>query len=699
VGNVDNDKQRRDAQRNRKELGLAAESVRSALAGVRRMQRSRAWRMGAYLEGVARGRSARSDASLEAASGELAQLSRRLARWGRVGAPRRMRVAVTVWDMGHNAVGRPYYVADMLSREHDVELVGINFPHHGTSIWEPIRGAELSMRSMPGTDLPQLIDDAERFTRDLRPDLVYVSKARFPSLLLAMTIKRRSGVPVIIDVDESELSFVPSSEPISLAELEGRRDRRDYVRAWSDSWTAATASLVSAADAVLAGSEPLQRLYGGTWFPHVRDELTFDPSRYDRARLRSELGYGPEDRVFVFLGTPERHKGVLELLRALEAQPDERYRLCIVGSTEDEDLRSELMRSPSVQMIAPRPPSDVPALTMIGDLYCLLQDPAREISATQTPAKLTEALAMEVPVLAERTPPLRAFADAGLIHTLDGVPLAQRIRELMADRDSLRRPVKPAREFFLQRMSYAACLETLHRVMYELDFESRGLPSSWERAYELARQAGAGRSRSAMSWNVAYFAGSPSAVVPESLARADWARRVISFDEQGDRTGRLPFPKRDGKLRRYQFTARPSDDPSTLQRLLLPNSDDFLGFVAWAAAHNRLADHPLLLWVAPPEPDFHALRALLTPAFTVLDLTADHSDLAAGSTAFEPLAGSYRSLLDRSDLVLVSSEQVRGRLRRLGVRAEMPARVETIGQLLDQAAQSRSSAGASGSTH
>jgi glycosyltransferase involved in cell wall biosynthesis len=391
--------------------------------------------------------------------------------------------------MGHNAAGRPYFLADMLRRRHDVTLVGPNFPRYGTDLWEPIRATDVPMRRFPGADLPEFVGRAERAISGIRPDLVIACKPRFPALSIAMLFKQSHGVPVIADLDEWELGWTSTRQELSLDELEQQLGEGDVASAYGEMWTRAAEPLIGESDAVTVASPILQEIYGGPIIPQARDELVFDPALYDRATVRAEYGYGPEDRVVLFLGSPKRFKGVLELAQALEELGEPRNKLCVIGSITDPIDRIELARvgAPRTQLVDYRPVSEVPRLTLIGDLVCLLQDPAHGITKHQLPAKLTEILAMGVPVLARETPPLEPLVKDGLISGIGDMPVAARIAELFESPDRLRAQAKRGREFFKEQLSYAATLEVLEQVLVALDGGGRPLPSSWARALRLAR--------------------------------------------------------------------------------------------------------------------------------------------------------------------------------------------------------------------
>jgi NADPH:quinone reductase-like Zn-dependent oxidoreductase/glycosyltransferase involved in cell wall biosynthesis len=400
----------------------------------------------------------------------------------------RKHITVVAWDMGHNAVGRPFFEADLLRRRYEVTLIGPNFPAFGDGIWRPIRASEVPMRTFPGTDLPEYVRLAEQALEGFETDVVIACKPRFPALLIAILLRRSLGVPVIADLDEWELSWAGANDGLTLDEVEQLRSERELEPPYGPVWTRAAEELIGDADAVTVASPVLQEIYGGTIVPQARDELAFDPARYDREAVRAEYGYTAEDRVVLFLGTPRRFKGILELAQALEQLGDPRYKLCVIGSLADPADRIELARvaAARTQLVEYQPVSEVPRLTLIGDLVCLLQDPTHMTTQHQLPAKLTEVLAMSVPVLARETPPLQPLVDAGLISGIGDVPVAARISELFSDPDGMQAQAQRARRFFLDELSYSATLEILDGVFDRLENGRLELPPNWARAYHLA---------------------------------------------------------------------------------------------------------------------------------------------------------------------------------------------------------------------
>jgi glycosyltransferase involved in cell wall biosynthesis len=636
-------------------------------------------------------------------------------RPSRIGGGRR-RVTVIAWEMGHNPVGRAHALAQMLSRSHDVEVIGPSFPRYGTEIWAPIRGSEIPLRAFPGRELPQFLDDAESAVKALRTELVFVSKPRMPSLLMGMLLKHLRGVQVVVDVDDRELSFFDATAGISLDELESRRGSPDFNLPFGESWTLACDDLIQGGDAVTVSSEVLRELYGGTVIPHARDERLLNPGIYDRDAIRAEAGYSPGDRVVLFAGTPRIHKGLTEIAEALEQLGDPRYKLCVVGSISDPSLKKTLAEFPPerVKLLEYRPWNEVARTTLIGDLVCLLQRPDSEISRYQTPAKLTEAMAMGVPVLARETPPLMPFARQGLIKLVGDAPLASCIAELLSDPVTASHQGQLGRHFFIEHLSYAAVAARLDGLIEELGDVSKDPPASWRRALDIARssprQADPFRPAKVRipklfpaprhTWDVVFFwkqndswiYGRRSDMLMKYLAKSDRTRRLVHFDAPttwdavehhrvrsratpADQSAeiyprvrrRALFAERHGKVRSHTFVARPEHDGAAWQRAFLPAGDEYLGFIDHMMRRAGLGKRPILFWVWPVNFEFPEIHTAFSPELTVADVVDDHRAwIKPGTPYYERLTENYQAVLSVSDVVLANCESVRERMSWFG---------------------------------
>ena len=93
-------------------------------------------------------------------------------------------------------------------------------------------------------------------------------------------------------------------------------------------------TLVTSADVLTVSNVELQARYGGTIVPHARNEARFDPSNYDRDRIRTRLGFADTDLVLLCMGVFQDRKAQLALVHAF-AQFVHRHpeaRLVLVGN-------------------------------------------------------------------------------------------------------------------------------------------------------------------------------------------------------------------------------------------------------------------------------------------------------------------------------------------------------------------------------
>jgi glycosyltransferase involved in cell wall biosynthesis len=384
---------------------------------------------------------------------------------------RRTKITVIAWDVSHNPLGRAYLLADMLRADFDVALIGARFPRYGGRIWEPVRSSDLITRTFQGHDFPQHFHKMTKIADEVSTDVVYVSKPRLPSLELGILIKMRQNCPLLLDVDDHELSFFANQTPMTLEELRGYVTRPGFFRPYGNLWTRYCESIIQHADGLTTSNETLQARHGGVVIQHARDETRFDPTLYDRASIRAEYGFGPDDRVIMFLGTPQEHKGLLEVAQALTGLADPHYKLCIVGSFPNPDFRERLtaLLDGQLTVIPNQPFLQLPRNLVAADLVCLLQDPGYLAAAYQMPAKFTDALAMGIPMIATDVPPLRRPAEQGLVKLVCAEGVGATLEAVFADYDQHKARAMQNREVFLAEYSYAANRPKLEQAIRALE--------------------------------------------------------------------------------------------------------------------------------------------------------------------------------------------------------------------------------------
>ncbi|WP_434222749.1 tetratricopeptide repeat protein [Limnospira platensis CENA597] len=167
------------------------------------------------------------------------------------GGKERLRVGVCGWELSHNAAGRAYTLAQLYGGWAEVELIGCLFPRYGGQVWEPIRGAEIPCHTVTVADEGRFVEQALGLVFAHPYEVVHLSKPRIPNIVLGLLYKLVWGARVIVDIDDEELAFVKTSEPVNWRELPPLRDLD------SQEWTEIAAGLAQEFDKVreLDGAE------------------------------------------------------------------------------------------------------------------------------------------------------------------------------------------------------------------------------------------------------------------------------------------------------------------------------------------------------------------------------------------------------------------------------------------------------------
>jgi glycosyltransferase involved in cell wall biosynthesis len=344
-----------------------------------------------------------------------------------------VKINVVCHDLSNNCLGRAHVLARVLARTHDVEIVGRMRDDH---LWEPLR----SDTAVPVRVLPRGVD-LRRVLAALDGDLVYAVKPKAGSLGLGLLARARHGIPLIADIDDWEMAFFLDNPRWLL---------RNALQVWNPNnlyTTWALERMSGRADAITVSTTFLQRRFGGTIIPHARSAGMFPHAAGSDAGLRDDLGLAGKG-VVLFVGSLRPHKGVTDVIAALDALADPNLAFLVVGPDET------LPERPYLRVIGPQPFSMLPRFLALADVVVLAQRRSR-ISAAQLPAKVFDAMAMARPVIATRVSDLPKVLDGCgvIVEPNSTVELAQAIARLMANPEERARLGSRARQRFLDRFS------------------------------------------------------------------------------------------------------------------------------------------------------------------------------------------------------------------------------------------------------
>ena len=336
-----------------------------------------------------------------------------------------MKISIVSFDLSGTCVIRAQLLARMLVQDYEVEVVG---PASNGTVWEPLRGdTVVPFRVLQG----QTPDER---AAGIDGDLLYPLKPRPSSLGAAMVAQRQRRRPMVVDVDDWESGFL--YDDVSTMVRSGFRDGSKWVarslldvRSVNNCYRTALASRqVRRADAVTATSAWLANRYGGTVIPQARDTDHFDPARVDRRQMRAELGIGPDQIVLLFMGHPRRHKGLRNVVKAMDALARGDLLLLVVGGDP------ELPERPDVRWIGWQLYSATNGFLAAADMVVLAHDDSPGARG-QMPTKLYDAMAMGCPVVVTDVSDMNdTVGDAGIVvPAADIASLAAAIGKLADD--------------------------------------------------------------------------------------------------------------------------------------------------------------------------------------------------------------------------------------------------------------------------
>ena len=597
-------------------------------------------------------------------------------------------VLVLAWDVGHNPLGRAYLLAEALARSYTVVLAGFQFPRYGEAVWKPLRDSSFRTVSIPGRSFPEFQRTLETLTRRVDADVVVACKARLPAVQAGLMLKALRNRPLLVDVDDYELSFFPNRQPLNDLSTQAADA---LAEPFEEAWTRYTEHLLPFADRLLVSNPELQRRFGGVVVPHARDETVFEPEIVDRDAARRALGLDVDQKVVMFVGTPRPHKGVLEILDAVKALQREDYCFVIVGTPPDKGF-ADVLRDRgenTLRLIGDQPFDQLPEVTAAADLICLLQDPETEIAQYQLPAKVVDAIAMGVPVLATDVPPLRKLIESGVVEPVTKETLSARIAWWLEATNEVRDAYRVrARGAFLRDFSY----ETIHRALFNEVEKCLAAPTSLPPAADqfLAAQARRYASTDAKSdegmdmvmfWKQGDIGlyGRRFDMLVRELSRRKEVRRIAVFDAPFSvyqvlrdhvpdttvhhqvvaankivrRWGLLD----EGKVTHHVFLF---DNRAVLSEDRYPHGSRFVDFVAAELDGVGIDPGRAVFWYYPVLDEIGALSARFKPRLKVVDVVDDQRtrpDLSEEDRA--EMTRHYRKVVEEADLVLANCEAVR----------------------------------------
>lgn len=382
------------------------------------------------------------------------------------------KISLVVSDLAGGGTVRAYLLAQVLQKlDLEIEIVGFLF---GKELYA-VPPSGMRVISIPGFSYPHCLRSVGQMLRHLNGDIVYAVKPKPTSFGISLLKKLRTRRPLLLDMDDWEMSwhggdqwtYHPSLKQFARDILKPNGALRNpdhplYVK-WIENW-------VSMADAITLDTQFLKNRFGGVYLPNGKDTDLFNPASYNIHQSR--LKYGLDGyRILMFPGAPRPHKGLEDVLVALDRldQPD--LRLVIVGGSPYDDYDDYLIETWG-RWIVKLPRCSVETMPEILAAAHVIVVPQRDTLTAQSqfPLKLTDGMAMAKPVLSTRVGDIPDILEntGYLVDPNSPDQIADCIKLIFEDLDEAYRKGIQAREKCVRSYSVNSMATTLAELLKTL---------------------------------------------------------------------------------------------------------------------------------------------------------------------------------------------------------------------------------------
>ncbi|MEH2167315.1 MAG: glycosyltransferase family 4 protein [Nostoc sp.] len=385
---------------------------------------------------------------------------------------KKLKVSILTPNFSKGGIDRAYLLSQIFKKlNYEVEVLGFLF---GKNIY-PEPPSDLAIFCLPGCDYPQLFGSVRQILNKIDGDIICAVKPKPTSYGVALINKIRSHRPVILDIDDWELSWYGGDEwqyrpnlkqlARELLKKEGALRNPDhplYLK-WME-------SLINRADAITADTQFLLNRFGGIYIPNGKDTCLFDPQKYDPQISRQKYGLA-EYRVLMFPGAPRPHKGLEDVLIALDQLQESDFRLVIVGGNPYDNYDEQLIERWG-QWIIMLPQTSIEQMPEVVAAAHIVVVPQRDTSVAraQFPIKLMDGMAMAKPVLATRVGDIpEILNEVGyLVDPASPEQIAEQIKLIFQDLETANEIGKKARNRCLEKYSVEKMASIMESVIAHL---------------------------------------------------------------------------------------------------------------------------------------------------------------------------------------------------------------------------------------
>jgi glycosyltransferase involved in cell wall biosynthesis len=383
-----------------------------------------------------------------------------------------MKISVLISDLTDNPIVRAYPILKVLEKRYEIDVIGPCFGPHLFGAYKD----EFRFRIIEGCNYPKFVKRLREIYNSVNGDVLFAFKPRPTSYLIGLVCSFLKRIPIVLDIEDWELASywiqretIPKWVFLKRYMLHGWKIPNEFKYLYL------TEKLVPLSNDIFVSSNFLKKKYGGTKLYHGADTTVFDPNGRNKNLLREKWGVPRGKKIVLFAGTPRPHKGLDDLIRALNIiDPNEKTNLLIVGGNIEGSLAPDLheLNKKRTIHLGYQPHALMPEILHLSDLVVLPQKDTL-ISRAQVPAKVFEAMAMAKPIIATYLSDLPEILEGCgiIIKPGDIEGLAKNILYILENPPIGNMMGKKAREKCIRSYSYEAMAKILMPIFQR--FENR----------------------------------------------------------------------------------------------------------------------------------------------------------------------------------------------------------------------------------
>jgi len=317
-----------------------------------------------------------------------------------------MKISIIVGNLSSSGAGRwngsrVFLLAEAFQNlGYSVEILGFTFEGEPASL----KQSQFTIKLEPATCYPGLLISMWRLAQKISGDIICALRPRVETLGLALLYRSIKKTPIILDVDDWELSWLggenfryrPTGKEFlrDLLKPHGKLRQPNFA-----GYLQYMEKMSMKADAVTIHTQFLQQKFGGTYVPNGKNVAHFDPSRYSPEVSRKKYGLS-QYKVLMFPGAPRPYKGIEDVLAAMEQLQWFDLRLVIVGGSpyDDYDQKLQTKWGKWLIQIPPQPYEQMPEIVSAAHIIVVPQHDTPSAVA-QFPLKVTDGMAMAKPII------------------------------------------------------------------------------------------------------------------------------------------------------------------------------------------------------------------------------------------------------------------------------------------------------------